>query len=383
MRILYYHSGSDLYGASRSLLRLTKRLVDDGHRVNVVLPSEGPLCSALQDAGVAVQVARIFPLIERRALCNPLRGVVFLLSLPVALLQTCLWIWRFRPDIVHSNTSVIPVPALATRLLRVPHVWHLRETYVGFAVFWRWYRRYLCWGSDRVVAVSSPIAEQLSAAAEVRVIHNGLPLSEVQPVPRERTEAFRARYGLGDARLVGLVGRIKYVRKGQEFFVDAVAALKSRFSDVRFLLVGSPFPGNEQHLERLRERMLDCDVADVMVYTGDIEDIKAVYAALDVSVLASALPEPFGGVVIESMAFGVPVVGTAIGGTLEQVVDGETGWLVPPGDAGALARAIASILEDDDRRDHMARAARKRFEMHFEFERFYAAITALYQEVAD
>ncbi len=381
MRILFYHSGADLYGASRSLLRLTSRLVQDGHTVRVVLPLDGPLLPALREAGVEADVARSFPLIERRALRTPLGFLGFVCSLPVALLCACRLIRQFRPDIVHSNTSVIPVPGAATRLMHVRHIWHLRETYAEFGAFWRWYRRYLCWGCDVIVAVSGPIAEQLSATTCVQVIHNGLPLSEAEAVSRDRVDAFRVQHNLGKARLVGLIGRIKYVRKGQEFLVDAAAELKLRFPDVRFLLVGSPFPGNEAHFERLRARIRERDVEDVVICTGDVDDIKAVYAALDVSVMASALPEPFGGVVIESMAFGVPVVGTAIGGTLEQVADGETGYLVPPGDAKSLAREIARLLEDDALRARMGQAGRKRFEQYFEFEMFYEKITALYREV--
>ncbi len=381
MRILFYHSGVDLYGASRSLLRLTKRLVQEGHTVRAVLPSDGPLLPVLREAGVEADVSHAFPLIERRVFRNPFGFLGFLFSLPVASWRAYQLMRQFQPDIVHSNTSVIVVPAFVTRVLRIRHVWHLRETYVEFGAFWRVYRRYMCWGSDVIVAVSTPIAEQLPAGARVQVIHNGLPQREAEPVSPDRVAAFREQYNVGKSRLVGLIGRIKYVRKGQEILVDAVAELKPRFPDVRFLIVGSPFPGNESHLERLRSRIRERRVGDVVICTGDVDDIKAVYAALDVSVMASALPEPFGGVVIESMAFGVPVVGTAIGGTLEQVVDGETGYLVPPGNARALAHAISRLLEDDELRERMGRAGRKRFEEHFEFEGFYEKITALYREV--
>ncbi len=382
MRILFYQSGADLYGSSRSLLRLAGRLVRDGHAVKVVFPADGPLVPALRGEGVEAEVAKVFPLVERFVFRSPVGILKFLCSLPLAVFGACSTIRRFRPDIVHSNTSVIPFPAVATRLLRVRHVWHIRETYVEFGAFWRFYRRYMRYGSDVVVAVSTPIARQFPELPQVRVIHNGLPLSEAVPAAPERLHAFREKFNLGAARLVGLVGRIKYVRKGQEILVDAAAELKPRFPGVRFLLVGSPYPGNELHLERLRERIRERGVEDTVVYTGDVADINAVYGVLDISVLASQLPEPFGGVVIESMAHGLPVVGTAIGGTLEQIADGETGILVPPGDAGAMAEAIARLLEDDALRERMGKAARRRYERCFEFEQFYERVTSLYREVA-
>ncbi|MBT3193784.1 MAG: glycosyltransferase family 4 protein [Verrucomicrobia bacterium] len=383
MRILFYHSGCDLYGASRSLLRLTSRLVQDGHAVKVMLPMDGPLLGAFSSEGVDAEVSRPFPLIERSVFKSPVGLLRFAATVPCATVLACRLLRRFQPDVVHSNTSVIVVPALAARIMRVRHVWHLRETYAEFGLFWRVYRRFMQWGADRIVAVSSPIAEQLPArmGCAVHVIHNGLPQAEAESVSSERTDAFRARYDLGSARLVGLIGRIKFIRKGQEFLVDAAALLKPQFPDVRFVVVGSPFPGNEAHLERLRARIRERDVEDVVVCTGDVDDIKAVYASLAVSVLASALPEPFGGVVIESMAYGIPVVGTAIGGTTEQVVDGETGILVPPRDVQALAAAIARLLDAPALCAQMGQAGRQRFLDRFEFERFYGSITTLYDEV--
>jgi glycosyltransferase involved in cell wall biosynthesis len=118
------------------------------------------------------------------------------------------------------------------------------------------------------------------------------------------------------------------------------------------------------------------------VYTGDVADIKAAYSALDLSVLASAQPEPFGGVVIESMAMGVPVVGTAVGGTVEQIEDGVTGMLVQPGDPESMASAIERLLSSPELRMKFGAAARQRFMAHFEFEPFYQKMVSLYQSLA-
>jgi glycosyltransferase involved in cell wall biosynthesis len=118
-----------------------------------------------------------------------------------------------------------------------------------------------------------------------------------------------------------------------------------------------------------------------VIYTGDAADIKAAFAALDVTVLPTTLPEPFGGVVIESMAMGKPVIATRLGGSLEQIEDGVTGLLVTPDDPAALAQALARLLSDAPLRRAMGMRARERFLQHFEFEPFYAQITQLYAEL--
>ncbi|MFC1468043.1 glycosyltransferase family 4 protein [Verrucomicrobiota bacterium] len=383
MRLLFFHNGADLYGASRSFLRLNSRLVRDGVVVKAVLPQEGPLLDSLRHAGVDVEVMRPFPVIERSAF-KSLGGLVRLIvNTPVSVVQIMRMIGEFRPDAVHSNLSVLFTPALAARLKRVPHIWHIRETYAEFGFFWKLYQRFMAWGADCVVAVSTPIANQFGGTRrkKVKVIYNGFPLSEFEAVPDERVQAFKNRFDLKGELLVGLVGRIKFVRKGQEYLVEAVAQLKDRFPNVKCLLVGSPFPGNESHWTRLQELIRELGVEDRIICTGDVEDIKAAYSAFDISVMASGLPEPFGGVTIESMALGKPVVGTNIGGTVEQIEDGVTGILVPPRDSKALADALATLLGDKSLCEQMGRSGRQRFEDNFEFEPFYEKIRQVYNEV--
>ncbi|MBK7260238.1 MAG: glycosyltransferase family 4 protein [Ignavibacteriae bacterium] len=105
------------------------------------------------------------------------------------------------------------------------------------------------------------------------------------------------------------------MRKGQDTFLRAAALIAAEHPDVRFVLIGSPFPGNESHGKALSALGRELGIDKQIVFTGDVADIRAAYAALDISVLPSEQPEPFGGVVIESMAAGKPVIGTRIGGT--------------------------------------------------------------------
>ena len=128
--------------------------------------------------------------------------------------------------------------------------------------------------------------------------------------------------------------------------------------------------------------MEELDLEGYVQYTGEVEDIKAAIKALDVLVLASAQPEPFGGVVVEAMALARPVVATGIGGSLEQVVDGVTGYLVQPGDPVAMADGIEKLLLSADRRRLFGENGRERYLEKFEFEHFYQIILNLYEQVA-
>ena len=112
--------------------------------------------------------------------------------------------------------------------------------------------------------------------------------------------------------------------------------------------------------------------------TGEIDDIKAVYASLDISIMASAKPEPFGGVTIESMAYGKPVIGTNIGGTPEQIIHNHSGILIPPNDPEAMAEAILKLLDDSALRKEIGENAKHRFNHSFSFEEYYEKLMNCY-----
>lgn len=382
MKILFVHSGADLYGASRSLLRLATRLTCDGHSVLVVLPYDGPLKSELEKQGVSVKIHTDLPVIDRQKY-GRVRGLMLLaVNFLTNLFKFYSLVRFFRPDIIHTNVAIILSPGIIARLTRTPHVWHIRESFSEFPKLWRWYQRYMETLSDVIISVSTPIADQFDSreqTGKIRVIHNGFPKDEFNPVEPYRLANFRRKYQLRDDQLtVGVIGRIKLVRKGQEVFLRAAALLKECFPQARFLLIGSPFPGNEEHLNQVLRLAQELELGDHLIYTGDVEDIKAAYGVLDIVVLSSVQPEPFGGVVIEAMATGKPVVGTKIGGTIEQISDQENGFLVEPGNAEAMAEAIGKLLESAELRNEFGENGRRLFLEKFEFESFYKKILNVY-----
>jgi len=163
--------------------------------------------------------------------------------------------------------------------------------------------------------------------------------------------------------------------------VRAAALLRDAGTPVTLLIVGQPWPGNESHLERLHALVDQLALQERVVFTGEVRDSCPVYAASDLVVLPSAQAEPFAGVVLEAMAMGKPVIATALGGSLDQVVDGETGYLVPPADAGALAEKIRAFFEDPNLGKVMGAAGRERVHTHFNVERMVEKVETVYAEV--
>jgi glycosyltransferase involved in cell wall biosynthesis len=382
-RILYVHNSADLYGASRSLCRLLLNLDRECFDALVVLPEDGPLKQRLEALNVRVLIHPSLSVITRPVF-HSWRLLLFCLQFPLSVL----WLWRLlrneRIDIVHTNTGVIVSPALAAKLSCVPHIWHIRDWFQEFQKVWKLYAAYINWTSAKVVAVSQAVANQFPRQEKIQVVHNGFSLEEFQIPDSSAGSQFRRRFGLRpDDFVVGCVGRIKLVRKGQDVLIKAMGILNARDRNAKCLIVGSPFPGNEQHLAELENLVRNLGLNDHVVFTGELADPRPAYDAMDVMVLPSAQPEPFGGVVMEAMAMGVPVIATRIGGSIDQVSDGETGFLVPPNDPEVLADKIQALMCDMELRSRMRVAAPARIESCFNIRNTVPQIERIYREAVD
>lgn len=377
-RILYAHNSADLYGASRSLLRLTGALDRGRFTPIALLPEDGPLRQRLEAQDVLTIVEPRLSVITRAGFSTA--GLLRLAArFPGSVLALARLLRRERIDLVHTNTGVVVSSALAARLCGRPHVWHIRDSFQEFGRIWPLYSAYIRSFSFRVLAVSEAVAAQFGDRSRVRVLHNGFSLEDFAHVDRAAARrGFREKHGL-DGFVVGCVGRIKIGRKGQEVLLHALARLAGQGRLLTCAIIGAPAPGSEDHLPRLQGLAAELGVADRVRWAGEEPDARLVYPALDVLVLPSAQPEPFAGVVMEAMAMGIPVVATRAGGSVDQVDEGRTGLLVAPGDADDLATALARLMDDPDLRARMSAAGPLRIAEKFSMRSMMAALHEVYE----
>jgi len=180
---------------------------------------------------------------------------------------------------------------------------------------------------------------------------------------------------------VGAIGRLQF-RKGQDVLLRAAPQILQRIPNAVFLIVGDVYKKNVKARVRLEHLADELGIRERVVFTGFREDIRAVMELLDVFVLPARLPEGFGIVQIEAMFQSKPVVATNIGGSLDAVVQGETGFLVPPDDPSALAARIVELLENPALRETMGRKGRQRVLDRFTIERQVREVVKIYDEAA-
>ena len=157
--------------------------------------------------------------------------------------------------------------------------------------------------------------------------------------------------------------------KGHVTFLEAASKVLAKVPDTRFLIVGNADYEDSSYQEELHTLVETLNVGDKVNFIGYRSDVHSIYAVIDVLVSASWY-EPLGGVIIEAMASGKPVIGTWVAGTPEIIENGKTGLLVPAKNSTKMADAIVTILQNEQLKDEMGRAGRIRAEKLFAVERY-------------
>ena len=182
--------------------------------------------------------------------------------------------------------------------------------------------------------------------------------------------------------LFGIFGRI-IDWKGIKEFIIASCEVFRKYPEAKAFIIGGISDGNESYLTEIKELVGRLGMSKNIIFTGYRADIPAMMKLMDVVVLASITPEPFGMVVIEAMAMGKPVIATKAGGPLDSVVDGKTGFLVPIKDTEQMANAIVKLLENPELAGKMGRNGRKRAEEIFCKERYANQVEEIYASLLD
>jgi glycosyltransferase involved in cell wall biosynthesis len=376
--ILYVHSSAGRYGADRQLSLLVSNLDPARYRALVVLPGDGPLAGELRDAGAEVHVRPRLAVL-RRALFNP-AGVARVAARAAADARGLARLARARgARLVHSNTSVTLGGAAAARAARLPHIWHVREIYADFPRWWPAYRRLLL-RADAVPCLSEATRAQFGDAPNALVIHEGLPAEATARRPVARRDA-REALGLPEEAFTCLVlGRLNSW-KGQEVLARALAEPALRERGAIGLVAGDAWPGEERYERALQGLRRELGLGDRLRLLGFRDDLDVLYGAADVVCVPSTRPEPLGLVALEAAAAARCVVASNTGGLPEIVRDGETGRLVSPGSAPALAATLDELADDPVLRARLAAAAADDVRARFSTERLIERTQALYDEL--
>ena len=343
--VLFVDHAEAMGGAEHSLLLLLQHL-DRQRFLPLLACNGGPLAMAAAAAGVEVITVPMPRLRgEWSAGWSLARGVSRLARL----------IRSRRIDVIHSNVVRSSIyAALAARWTGRPLVWHVRDILEPGL-----YVQAMSRLAARTIAISQAALLPLPPSARSTVIPNGVDWSVFANRASARARLRQAWKLPPGAVVVGLVGRLS-PWKGQADLIRAMCRVRMRYPEAYLVLVGGPIFGEVAYEGALQDLAQGCGMGPWTRFLGQRDDLPDVMACLDLLVHCSTEPEPFGRVIIEGMAAGLPVVAYAQGAVPEIVLPGETGLLVPPGDIDALARSIMNAIASPDLRASLGAAGQQR-----------------------
>jgi len=378
VEVLYLHPAAGLGGAANSLLSLFEAIDRQRFEPILLLPEEGDL--SRQAAKIGVDAVILPSMIKFGESYRFAKFPRILRS--VGALRTI--IKQRGTRIVHSNSPrAAYLGGTAARISGARSVVHVRDIHLSpFASPRK--ARLLGRLSDAIVAVSAATRESIvaaspSLAAKTKVIYNGVDLKKLDGLPARNV---RPELGIEkEAALIGSVGLL-HPAKGPDILIRAAARLKRSFPSLKVLIVGDVLlEGDEPYKKELEQLARAEHIADIVVFTGFRADVFDLMRALDVLVHPAVYPDPLPRALLEAGALRRPIVATNVGGVAEIVEHERSGLLVEPGNAEALADAVASLLNDRTKAEAFASEARRKVERDFSLEKHAEKMMALYGEV--
>lgn len=367
--ILFLHSSSEMYGSDRSLLYLMKMLDKNKYRLTVLLPCDGPLVTELKKvSGVTVEIYEVAVLRRKNLSVKGMAQYCHDFFSSFGHIKRMIKAQHI--DVVYTNVAVVFPGAIAAKLSKdCKSVWHIREiikskkerAIVSFIV-----NHF----ADVIIANSRATGEAICKdTRKLRVVYNAVDVRDTAVIHTDKKEI-----------VVGMAGRINRW-KGQKLFVDMAEIVHRKRPDVKFVIAGSAYTGEEYLEAELRDYIDKKGLSGTVQLLGQINDMDSFYQSLDIFVLPSIQPEPFGLVVIEAMEKRLPVIATNHGGPVEIIDDGKEGYLVPFDTADVMAERCLLLCDDWKLRERIGEEAQKKKRNMFSLEKTVSGIDSVLQSL--
>lgn len=373
--ILIIHQSAELYGSDKTLLLLLKHIDKTKFYPVVVLPNEGILKDELEKENIEVVIAPVLKL--SRKMFTPKNIFKFIKDIKIGISILDKLNKKHHFDIVYSNTLAVSLGMIYAKKRKIKHLWHVHEIIIRPKIIAAIYPKLLMIFSDLVVCNSIATQKNLTQRtpkleSKSIVIYNGIEIPKGSN-PDKINLGFPV-----DNIVISLVGRISSW-KGQQLLVSAFVILAKKHLNIKLVFLGSA-PLNQEHFEiSLKNKIAENKLHEHVVIFPFQKEIAKFWNSIDIAVVPSTEPEPFGLVATEAMLAKKPVIASNHGGLAEIVIDDVTGFLVAPNDAIALAEAISKLIDNPELRTQFGKKGHERVINEFSIERHVDQFEAIFE----
>ena len=372
MRVFFVSHVSEKYGGGRSLLDLIDGLLRRGIECYVVMPRQGPLMKEFKDRHIECGILPIksWAFSGKMSLKHILCGGLNIFSSLIVAIKAYFW----KADIIYSNSSIIPVGALAAFFGRKPHIWHIREfgeeDYgLSFDLGERLSRRLMGWLSFRVIVISDALRQKYSLYISNKKL---IMIYDAVSAPGQSCVSVDSKIPI--LAIIGLI----HPAKGQMEAVLAIADLVGRGILVKLKILGGE--GNSEYFRQLKYVIIQNKIADYVEFAGYVDDTAPFYSSADI-ILVCSRHEAFGRVAVEGMLFEKPIIGVRSGATPELIREGFNGLLYEPGNYRELAEKIMYLVERPEEAKRMGENGFREASEKYTIEKCANEVYKILQEV--
>ena len=374
--ILFIHQSAELYGSDKTLLYLVANLDKNKFFPIVILPNEGPLKIELEKENVKVIIAPVLKLY--RKMFTPSNLLKFSKDYFKGIKTINSITKEYKIDFIYSNTLAVLLGFFFCFFHKIKHIWHVHEIIESPKFFTKFFRYFLNNTTNSVLIYNSfATCKFWNCKGNNQVIWNGI--AAFPEIEEEEKAVIRKTILTTDNEIIfALVGRISRW-KGQMLLLEAFNKLIKTHQNIRLVYIGSTPPNQEHFLDTLKEKIKNYGLIQKVNIIPFQDNIHQFWQCIDIAVVSSTEPEPFGMVAIEAMMAKKPVVAANHGGLTEIIVNNETGFLVEPNNKDALKDALEKLITNPELRTSFGEKGFQRAIENFSIQKYVQKIEYIFE----
>jgi len=349
--ILVIHQSAELYGSDKTMLYFLSELDKTKYLPIIVLPFDGPLKIELEKNNIKVVIAPVLKLYRKMFTPKNIFKFIKEYYQGIKILNALNKEYKF--DIVYTHTLAALIGILFAKKRNIKHLWHVQEIIAKPKVFNFLFKKILSLDCnhkvvyDSIATMNFWIENNLKLAEKSEAVWNGIETKNSKSFTDAELHEVRENYffATNNEIVIALVGRINSW-KGQQLLLQSFKTVIEKYKNIKLVYLGSAPPNQTIFETELRNKIKEYNLESNVILIPFQKEIEKFWNSIDIAVVPSTEPEPFGMVVIEAMLAKKPVIASNHGGPTEIIIQNETGLLFEPNNLNSLSHALEKLIKD-------------------------------------